>query len=102
MLDRGVVIGVVEKEEFQLAGGHALGALGLQLLQLAPQHGTGGFRDRAAVVLEQIAQDQGGGGLPGQDAEGGEVGLEGEIAVAGFPVGELEAGDRLHFDIDCQ
>ena len=43
---------------------------------------------------------QGGAGLPGQDTEGGEIGPEFEIAETRFPIGDLEAFQRVHLEVD--
>ena len=46
-----------------------------------------------------VAVDEGGAFLPTEAAEGGHVGDEVEVAVAEFPVGELVAGDGVHFGV---
>ena len=98
----GVLVGVVEDDELQLGAGvggpAALGQPGQLLLQdLARALG-----DRLAVVVQDVGQDQRGARLPGDVAQGAQVRLEDEVAVAGLPAGGLVAVHGVHVDVHAQ
>ncbi len=59
-----------------------------------------GDGDRGAVVVEDVALDHGGGGVPGHGPQGGEVGAQRQVAVAVLPGGDLVAVDGVHVDVD--
>ena len=85
-------IAVVEDVELEL-GGH-LGAVAqrLQPLELALEHRARAVRQLVAVMIGDVAQDQGGARQPGDPAQGAEVRLDDEVAVALVPGRRLEAG----------
>jgi hypothetical protein len=95
-----VVVGGVEEEEFQLAGRLAGQAERGQAVHLLAEHGARRLDDGLAVLVVQVADDHRGGGLPGEQAHGGKVGLHAEVAEPGLPVGQREAVERVHLDVE--
>jgi len=90
----GGAVGLAVGEVFEFGGGQGVVAEAGGGGDLFFEDGAGGDGD-----VVDIAVDEGGLGLPGGEAEGGEVGEEVEVAVAEFPVGEAVAGDGLHFGV---
>jgi hypothetical protein len=60
------------------------------------------MRDVLAVMVDDIADDEGGARQPGHAAQGLEIGLQHEVAVAARPGGGLVAGHRLDLHVDGQ
>ncbi len=73
-------------------------ALG-EAIELAAQ-GLPGGGDHGGVVLPQhVAQHQGGALVPRQQPQGGQVGLEHEVAVPGLPRRHRVPVDGVHLDV---
>jgi hypothetical protein len=90
----GIAEGLAEGVVFELGGGHGVETEGCGAGDLALEDGA---RGDGHVV--EIAVDEGGFVLPAQAAGGAHFGDEEEVAVAELPVGELVAGDGLHFGV---
>ena len=97
-----LLVGLLEEEELELGGAaDPQAALG-RPLQLPSQNPSGRHLDRRPVLVGQVADDEGRAGLPGDQPGGVVVGMAHEVAVAGVPVGEAVAGQRVHVDVDGQ
>ena len=93
-------VAVVEDVELELGGHVGEKAALLEAGELALEHGTRAVRQLVAVMVDDVAQHQGGAGEPGDLAQGAEVRADGEVAIALVPGGGLEARDRLHLHVD--
>ena len=71
-------------------------------LDLAPEDAAGGHLDRLALHGHEVAQDEHTSRLPGDGPHRLGVDDGVEIAVAGLPVGELVARQRIHVDVAGQ
>src|SRR5690606_27100216 len=95
----GLLVGVPEDDELQL--GADLGGVseGGEAVQLAAQDLAGRGGDRGAVGPGQVGDGHGGARVPGQAAQGVEVGEHGEVAVARLPGGHGVAVDGVHVGV---
>ena len=98
----GLLEGLLEEEELELGrAAHPQAALG-RPLQLAAQDLAGRHLDRRPVLVGQVADDEGGAFEPRDQAGRGVVGPADEVAVAGVPVREAVARERVHVDVHRQ
>ena len=98
----GLLEGVLEEEELEL--GRAADpepALG-RPRQLTAQDLARRHLDRHPVLVGQVADDEGRAFEPRDQAGRGVVGPADEVAVAGVPVREAVAGQRVHIDVHRQ
>ncbi|MNO61409.1 hypothetical protein D3C76_520560 [compost metagenome] len=93
------LVALVEHVELQLGGEHAPVAALLQPGDLPLEDAARAVRQIVLVVILHVAEHQRGALHPGHQAQGGQVGLEYEVAVALLPAGGGVAGHRLHVDI---
>ena len=97
-----VLVGVPEDDELELGrGGGDEPTLG-QPSELASQDLTWRGHDLRAVAPLQVGEHHHRALVPGDGAEGVEVGLHLEIAVAALPRGHRIAADGLHVDVDSE
>ena len=100
VLGPGALVGLVEEVELQLRGEEGAHLHRVEARRLALQDRPRRDRDVfVMVVIEHVAEHQGRALKPGDPAQGREVRLEHEVAVALLPVGQGVAGHRLHVDV---
>lgn len=99
----GLLVAVVEQQEFEFGAGHRLKAEPLRPGRHDGQHLAGGRPHRAAAVQPgKVALDQRGAGLPAEAAQGAEVQVEHHVAVPGLPGRDGVAVHGVHVDVDGQ
>ena len=98
-LGGGRLVALVEQIELELGGAEGAHLLGRQPRDLALEHGARRMRHVVVMVVEHVGQHQRGAFEPRQRAQGGEVGLQDEIAVALVPARGRVARHRLHVDV---
>ncbi len=98
-LGPGALVAVVVDHELQLGADvrrpAALGEAG----ELPAQDLAGGGGDVGAVLPEQVGHQHDRALLPGHPAQGGQVGLHHEVAVAALPGRHAVAVDGVHVDV---
>lgn len=96
----GLLVGVLEDDELQL-GAHLGGeAVFGEAVQLAAQDLPRGGDHGRAVVPGEVGDEHGRACVPGHAAQGAEVGVHGEVAVAPVPGGHGVSVDRVHLGVD--
>ena len=94
-----VLVALVEQIEFELGGEHTgIAAIG-QPRDLLLQDAARAVRQVVIVVVLHVAQDQRGIFKPADPAQGGQVRLQNEVAIALGPAGRCVARHGLHVDI---
>ncbi len=96
----GLLVGVAKDDELELgAGGGRPAALG-EPGELAAEDLARRGDDVGAVLPGEVGHQHRRALVPGDRAQGVEVGLHHEVAVAALPRRHLVAGDGLHVDVD--
>ncbi len=93
-------VAVIEGVELELRGHLGGVAERLHALELPLEDRARAVWQRLAIMVGDVAEDQGGAGQPGDPAQGAEVRPDDEVAVALVPGRGLEARDRLHLHVD--
>ena len=95
-----LLVGVAKDDELELGARHRPPAALAEPVELATKDLARGGDDVGAVLPAQVRHQQHGALVPGDRAQGVEVGLHHEVAVAAFPRGHLVARDGVHVDVD--
>jgi hypothetical protein len=93
-------VGLPEEVELELRAEHRHVAEPRGAFDLALEHLPWRGVDRAAVVPEDVAEDERRPFEPGGQSQRPEIWLEEEVAVALRPVGDVVAGDGLHLHVE--
>ena len=96
----GGLVSLAEKIEFQFGRCVRHHAFGGEALELLFQYGAWRVFDIIAVVVERIANDESCAGHPGDEAQGRDVRLHHEVAIAARPARRFVAGHRFHIGVD--
>src|SRR5438034_10718933 len=90
------MISLVEKVEFQFTRAETVEALLSEESQLVPENRARSFGNQRPVGFDVIANNERSARLPRQDAQGVEVGPQGEVAKTGIPARDLESIQGIH------
>lgn len=96
----GLLVGVLEDDELQLRADLGGVAEGGEPVELPAQYLAGRGGHRGAVGPGEVGGDHRGALVPRDAAQGVQVGIHGEVAVAGLPGGHGVAVDGVHVGVD--
>ncbi len=96
----GLLVGVLEDDELQLGADLRVPAVLREAFESVAQDLAGRGDDRRAVVPGEVGEGERGALVPGDPAQGGEVGAQHEVAVAALPGRHRVAVHGVHVGVD--